>query len=70
MYLGDFDGGEIEFPDYLVKFPVQSSDLLFFHTKDIKHRVHDSVGERISIIFFLHSTTYFLPGGTCASVFL
>jgi hypothetical protein len=51
---GDFQGGELCFPDLGFKFPHQQGDIMLFRSNYIRHYLGKVVGDRYAVIRFIH----------------
>ena len=50
IVFGEFDGGELCFPDELICVKVKHDTIMLFHSKKFKHVVSKFIGTRFSIV--------------------
>jgi hypothetical protein len=56
---GDFEGGELVFPDIKVCLEMFPGDIVYFRSCDLNHFVNPFTGNRKSLVLFSHNTMFF-----------
>jgi len=56
---GNFEGGELFFPDLNITIKMAPEMLVAFQSFELDHCVHEYTGERYSVVFFTHQTMFF-----------
>jgi len=58
---GDFEGGELYFPDLNITIKMAPQMLVAFQSFNLKHGVNPFTGSRYSLVFYQHQTMFFPP---------